>query len=70
MRRRPHVDRDFSVHAETEDFSLFQNTEQFSLHASLHLRDLIEQKGSAIRPLEASFAPAIRACEGPALVAE
>ena len=66
----PHIDRQLSACAEAQDAPLFENAEQLGLHLRPHLGDLVQQKGSTVRPLEASLPAAVCAGEGPPLVAE
>ena len=66
----PHIDLQLSGRTEAQNAPLFENTKQFGLHLRAHLRDLVQQKGPAIRPLEASLAAAVRARKRPAFVAE
>src|SRR5208282_2607395 len=68
--QNPHIDRNLPSASKPRNLLIFENAKQFGLHLRPHLCDLVEQKGSAVRAFETAFAPAIRAGEGAALVAE
>ena len=56
--------------ADALDLLLLDRTQQLGLQVQPHLRDLVQQQGAAVRALEGSVGPHVRAGEGAALVAE
>jgi len=68
--KNPHINRNLPSSSKPRNLLIFENAEQFGLHLRPHLGDLVEQKGSAVRAFETAFAPAVRARECAALMAE
>src|SRR5438552_3380619 len=58
------VDRYLGSATQAPQPLLFQYSQQLGLQLDLHLGDFVEQQGSAVGKLEASFAPPVRSGKG------